>query len=203
MDKFSENKNIGLAYCQSNGVNEKGEILNSWLLHTKDLDENLWDLDFCMSGKQFIKQFLLYRNPIPNVSAVIFKKDICIKAGSVNTAFTLNGDWDLYSRILLYSNIAYISKPLNNFRQHPKKGSTYNINNGNNIKECYWLANQWSISLQLTNLEKRKLLKHLYDGWNWQVGGGIVKLLSNNFLNIFPSAYKADRGILFKIILNR
>jgi glycosyltransferase involved in cell wall biosynthesis len=200
VNKFAEDKSIGLAYCQSTGVNENGEILNSWLQHTEDLDENLWKADFCLPGKQFIKQFLLLKNPIPNVSAVVFKKELCIRVGAVNTSFTLNGDWDLYSRILLFCKIAFIYKPLNNFRQHSKKGSSANIINGNNIKEYYWLAKEWSVSLEITIPEKKKLLEHIYSIWYTQVGGSRLKLFSNNFLNIFPSAFKVDKGILLKIV---
>ena len=201
MSKFESDKSVGLLYTQSFRIDRMGNLLDSWTKHTKDLDATRWEQDFCMNGKEFIKQYMLYKNAIPNASAVVFKKDTYLKAGGVNTTFTLNGDWDLYSRILLYSKVAFIYKPLNSFRQHSNKGSSTNIINGNNIKEYYWLAKEWSVSLELTKFEKRKLLKHIYNVWYQQVGARRFKLLSNNFINIFPSAFKADKGILLKIAL--
>lgn len=195
------NKSVGFIYTQSKSIDENGVITDSWISHTNDLDATLWKHDFSLNGKEFVNRYMLYKNVIPNASAVVFKKDLYYKAGGLNTNYTLNGDWDLYTRILKLCNIAFVHKPLNYFRQHSTKGSIVNVNNGNNVKEYYWLAKSWKNDFQLTTFEEKKLNKHIYSIWKTQSEQERFRLFSKNFLNIFPAALRQDKSVLFKILL--
>lgn len=116
-----ENKEVSLAYCQSNRANEFNQITGTWLDHTQGLKRGSVFLnDFTMEGSEFIQDFLIYKNVIPNASAVLFRRDkLIIKEHlNIDSCFRYCGDWVFYFRFILDKKIAFISKPLNNFRFH-------------------------------------------------------------------------------------
>lgn len=119
---FLEDSEITLVYCQSNRVDEIGKITGSWLNHTDDLDTELFLTNFVMDGNEFIEQFLIYKNVIPNASGVVFKKSRAVQLGTLDLDPVLkySGDWLLYFKLLSNHKTAFISEFLNNFRYHEK-----------------------------------------------------------------------------------
>ena len=112
-----EDKDVVLSYCQSNSVNENGVVTGNWLDHTDDLDSELFTTDFCMDGNEFVEKFLVYKNIIPNASAVVFRKD---KIGEIDDDVEMKtcGDWLIYFKVILNFKVAFRHEPLNNFRFH-------------------------------------------------------------------------------------
>jgi transposase-like protein len=195
MKVFEKNSTLGIVYSQSLSINENGDIGASWFNHTQSLDSDLWCNDFYMNGFDFSKKYMLFQNSIPNASAVVFKRLLCVKSGLINTSYKINGDWDLYTRILASSDIGFISQDLNFFRQHNKKGSTVNVKNGNNIHEHYKLLTNWKIIFKLESSLYSKISQHIFDNWNEQHQKSIIKVMQNNFFKIFKSAIYADKFI--------
>jgi len=117
---FKNDSNVVLAYSQSNRVNEKGEITGSWITHTNDLDESLFLNDFIMDSNEFIEKFLIFKNVIPNSSAVIFKKEAVDLNQHFDIAqgFRYCGDWMFYFKFIVNKKIAFVADSLNNFRYH-------------------------------------------------------------------------------------
>lgn len=117
---FKNDSNVVLAYCQSNRVNEKGEITGNWITHTNDLDESLFLHDFIMDSNEFIEKFLICKNVIPNASAVVFKKEAVDLNQHFDIApeFRYCGDWMFYFKLLLNRKISFVSDSLNYFRYH-------------------------------------------------------------------------------------
>jgi hypothetical protein len=83
-----------------------------------DLDDQHWRRDFCNEGHEEIMKYLLYRNTIPNASAVIFKKSAYLRAKRSYIDMKLCGDWFLWVELLLQGNVAFHAEPLNYFRTH-------------------------------------------------------------------------------------
>jgi glycosyltransferase involved in cell wall biosynthesis len=117
---FLNDPEIKLVYCQSNRVDEKGKITGSWLNHTDNLHASLFLTNFVMEGNEFIERFLIHKNVIPNASGVLFQKGRAIEFGELDTDPGLKtcGDWLFYLKILTNNKVAFIYKPLNNFRYH-------------------------------------------------------------------------------------
>ena len=115
-----ENNDVVLSYCQSNKVNEKGELTGNWLDYTNRFDPLLFTENFILSGNDFIKQFLVYRNVIPNASAVLFRKSRFNELGFLNEDIALkcNGDWVFYTQLISTKKIAFTAQSINNFRFH-------------------------------------------------------------------------------------
>lgn len=114
-DPFLKNDSIGLSYSQSNIIDENSAFIktnNEW---TDDLDLNKWKTNYVENGYNECTKYLIYKNTIPNASAVIFKKELFKMPPD---DFKLAGDWYCWISILLKSDISYISEPLNNFRKH-------------------------------------------------------------------------------------
>lgn len=118
VDKHNDNSAISLAFCQSNRMNDKGEITGSWKTFTSQLNDDLFTDDFVMKGIDFIKDFLVHKNVIPNVSAVLFKKSVYDEVHGANERLKTNSDWLTWLKMLLKYDVAFICRPLNNFRYH-------------------------------------------------------------------------------------
>lgn len=65
------------------------------------------------------------RNPIPNVSSVLFRKSAYLMAGGADTSMKFCGDWLLYMKIRKSSGVVYIPEPLSTFRLH--ENSRYHL----------------------------------------------------------------------------
>lgn len=121
VSKFMGDTSLVLAYCQSNRMNSEGLITGTWLNHTKLLENSdIFSGDFEMSGREYIEQFLIYRNTIPNASAVVFKKDSFLKIDGADETIKYCSDWFTWIKVLLEGKISYSHKCLNNFRYHNK-----------------------------------------------------------------------------------
>ena len=115
---ITSDENVGISYCQSLKIDETGKVIGDWELHTKDLDDARWKGDFIADGRLEVDRYLLIKNTIPNVSAVIFKKDVFEKVGGADTSVEKCADWLLWMKMLLVSDLAFVAAPLNRFRSH-------------------------------------------------------------------------------------
>jgi len=117
---FEANDDVVLAYCQSDLINEAGEITGSANTFTEGLDATIFEKDFIMPGMKYIEQFLIHRNTIPNGSAVMFRKEFYLRSGAIPVEIKSMGDWLQWLRILCFGKIAFVAQPLNHFRRHPE-----------------------------------------------------------------------------------
>lgn len=118
VNKLEADKSIGLAYCNSWDVDEESQVIGDKTDFYKSLDPELWTRDFLLEGKWLVETFMSYRNIIPNASAVVMRKSILEQVGLADESFRLNGDWLLWAKISLLSNVAFVAERLNYFRQH-------------------------------------------------------------------------------------
>lgn len=109
---------VGLAYCRSFMIGDRGDILGT----DDELNEKYfakhWAEDYQAIGKDEIVNFLVFRNTIPNASAVVMRREYFERIGFAAEDFTLAGDWHTWVRLLQVSDISYYAKPLNYFRCH-------------------------------------------------------------------------------------
>jgi hypothetical protein len=111
--------NTGIAYCQSWSVNEQDVIQNSWSDWTKSFKgHQRWEAGYTNKGSTEILDYLLYKNTIPNASAVLFRRSIYQKAGMADPDVQKCGDWYLWLKMLAHSDIAFVPAHLNYFRGH-------------------------------------------------------------------------------------
>ncbi|MHA3062245.1 glycosyltransferase family 2 protein [Acinetobacter sp. ANC 4641] len=118
VDKLIGNEALGISFCQSNKINSLGEVYGDWINHTKEKEKNIFINSFEMSGNLFIKNFLIHQNSIPNASGVIFRKSFYLKSGGAPEHLKTIGDWNVWVKILSFSNIYFCHEKLNYFRMH-------------------------------------------------------------------------------------
>jgi glycosyltransferase involved in cell wall biosynthesis len=122
LEKTSEilinNEKVGLVYCNSRVIDQE----NRTEYFSSDCVKNLYGKkrshDYTNNGRCEISEYLFRHNTINNVSGVLFRKSKYSEAGFADHSMKYCGDWYLYIRILLISDVAYISVPLNNLRLH-------------------------------------------------------------------------------------
>jgi glycosyltransferase involved in cell wall biosynthesis len=114
---LQSNPTVGLAYCQSWRVDSNGTIQGS-LGETKEaLLEKRWQRSFINAGRDECAR-LVWQNSIPNASAVVFRRDLFLRAGGAPTDMRLAGDWLTWARMLMICDIAFTPACLNFFRHH-------------------------------------------------------------------------------------
>lgn len=111
---------VAISYCQSTRMDSSGEITGNWLTHTAQFSSNIFENDFVMQGNQFIENYLIHKNVIPNVSAVLFQKTHLEKILPLanQSYMKYNADWYYYIQLLCNSKISFLSNSLNHFRYH-------------------------------------------------------------------------------------
>ena len=121
---FEQDKEVVISFCDSMLVDGSGQwqgfTSDTYVQDTKffanvDCFQDIFD------GKEFIEENLVHGNTIPNVSAVIFKRNSIIPEYLEKLEkFSRCGDWYFYILILSEGKIAYHIMPMNFFVRHPK-----------------------------------------------------------------------------------
>lgn len=115
---LDEHSGVGLAYCQSLAVDEHDTALYSMTDYTDELDPERWKHDYVNDGRDECRRYLLFKNTIPNTSAVLFRRKTLEEAGYADETFTLASDHLTYVNMLLISDVAFVAKAMNYFRHH-------------------------------------------------------------------------------------
>ncbi|HUC49344.1 MAG TPA: glycosyltransferase family A protein [Xanthobacteraceae bacterium] len=161
--------NVGLAYCQSLKIDAAGGTIGSWKDQTDRIPGNPWRNSFVATGQRMLRDFFLFHNVVPNASAVLWRRN-CLVADVLRNAagYTINGDWYVWSNILLAADLAFVNQNWNCCRFHLQKGSAPNIRNFNNIVEFYRLRGFLYDALGLSDTERRALNAGLFQLWTAQ-----------------------------------
>ena len=120
MNSLVRDLSIGIGYCQTNDVDEKGRFLYDRINYTKLFQPNIWGKEFLRDGVGFIESYLIYFNVIPNASAVIFKKELVDESVFSDSLLNMKicGDWCFWIKIILKTKIFFLPETLNYFRDH-------------------------------------------------------------------------------------
>ena len=109
-------------------------------------------------GSQFCKDHLFLLNRIPNASAVLFKREPVIKHLEwIDTHLKNSGDWKLWIKIALNSNVVWLNEELNYFRKHSN-----NVTNSLPLlkKEALYILKELIYTKSVTN--KYKIYESLF-----------------------------------------
>ncbi len=136
VDRLDRHPKVGFAVCQSWTVDQDGKPLGNY----RDLLEQLnhsshWREDYVNAGHDECKNYLFWFNTIPNASAVLWRREILERVGGAPTDLRVCGDWITYINALQLSDIAFVSTPLNYFRQHQANVRTRALREGNATRE--------------------------------------------------------------------
>jgi glycosyltransferase involved in cell wall biosynthesis len=122
--EFSKiHRDVGLIYSRSKIIDENGKLkklYNEYNAPSLQLTHLKNDSDvYLFERKEFISNYMINENSIPNASAVLFKKKVVSsKVFNLLVRIKLNGDWVFWLSILQQTDLLYFSKDLNSFRHH-------------------------------------------------------------------------------------
>jgi glycosyltransferase involved in cell wall biosynthesis len=115
---LEEHPHVGLAYCQSRRVDDQVRPLGTFAFWTENLDRQRWKTGFVNQGADECKNYLLWKNTIPNASAALLRKSTYLQAGGAPENMRLCGDWLTWVRMTLISDVAFAPQSLNHFCTH-------------------------------------------------------------------------------------
>jgi glycosyltransferase involved in cell wall biosynthesis len=133
---LDENPQVGLVYSQSCQIDRNNVIIAETLRYwVEDLSPDRWHHDFIASGITECQKYLVFKNTIPNASAVLIRRSIYEAIGGADESLFLTGDWMTWIRMLLKSDMAFCDRVLNSFRTHQSSVSSRSILNGTQTYE--------------------------------------------------------------------
>jgi glycosyltransferase involved in cell wall biosynthesis len=115
---------VGLAFCASNRIGDSDEMISEFYLvngHYENLGfkKERWFFDYTSNGIDEIRSAMAIRNTIPNVSAVLFRKEAFKDVDfTYCDQLKVAGDWYIYVMILKNHELFYSREHLNIHRVH-------------------------------------------------------------------------------------
>lgn len=159
--------NIGIAYCQSDLIDENGERFGSAYDYNRNLraEAELWASDFTLSGSEAVARLFARQCVIPNASAVLFRRQVFLEAGGADETLRLAGDYLLWIRMLLRSDLAFVAEPLNGFRRHPGTVRQTAYHDGTMLRENYLVQSILRESVSVPTETAEAACDDLMDRW--------------------------------------
>ena len=187
------NKSVSVAYTQSYNIDEDGTIKGTWNKLTDKLNAQKWQYDFIESGTEEVKKYMVYRNVIPNASAVLFRKSVKEKTGGPDETYKLNGDWNFWIKLLIGSDVAYKAKCLNYFRMHKENVRSKSEKEGLNYYEYTRIIEDVFSRIQFSSAEKKDIINYFHSQFSYNA--------PTSFSNIFRSYFKLAKFDLVALSL--
>jgi glycosyltransferase involved in cell wall biosynthesis len=133
---LEEEPEVTFVYCRSWRIAPDGEPNGYADWYLADLDPpGRWAADFRADGREECRNYFVHVNSVPNASAVVFRKAIYDQVGGADERLCVCGDWKLWVSMALERKLAYLSEPLNYYREH---GATVR----SKITETGWCAGE-------------------------------------------------------------
>jgi len=107
----------GLAFCRSAMVDEHGTVTGDDYTIREPAFRARCAED-CSIPRDEMRRFLMHSCVIPNLSAALIRRSCFEQVGTFSHEYKACSDWDLFFRIADHFDFAYVSAPLNLFRQH-------------------------------------------------------------------------------------
>ena len=113
------------------------------------------------TGREFLKDCLLYGTTICNASMAIFRKEVALSIPTDYINFKAAGDRYFWTLLSERGNIVQCNKKLSYFRQHQNKVSPKCILDGTTVKEDYCI-NEYICETQKISSIRRFFMKCLF-----------------------------------------
>ena len=157
------NPKVGLAYCQSSRIDENDRPVAA--IEDFLTGEGRWAGDFINDGKDECKRFLASRNTVPNASAILLRRSAYEAAGFADETLQLCGDWMMWIRVLLVSDIAFVAKRLNYYRTNINSVRHRNSDRVTYHEEAYRVVRYAQERIRIPDEILEQTCQTLLGGW--------------------------------------
>lgn len=114
----------------------------------------------CYNGRELLPLFAK-ANLIWNANAVVFRRrDLQNEWLTQATAFSMSGDWWIYSHLLARHKICFIGAPLAQYRRHPQATTNQLTANPRYFTEALTVVRKIGDLLQLNDAQRRRFRYH-------------------------------------------
>ncbi len=117
LDNMINDENVGVAYCRSKIVDEKGRVIGDDFEGQQKSFKKLCSHNTIIPRHK-MQRFLLGSCIIPNMSAAMIRKKHVDHIKGFCSTYKVCADWDFWCRIADACDFFYASESLNNFRTH-------------------------------------------------------------------------------------
>lgn len=154
--------NVAFAYCRSVKVNERNEIFDYFW--ADGIDDKRWKQPYLSDGLTEISNFLMFRNTVPNTSAVVFRRNWASFKYPL-TEMRFAGDWLFWVNILKFKHrqVAYIPEKLNYFRSHSSNTRSMH----SSAQELQRLKEYFAVIEECLNINRLSLFELVDKSRNW------------------------------------
>lgn len=116
-------QDVVMAYTESEAIDLDGRTaMPDYRAYTGELSAQKWDAAYTATGAEEVAQALAVKNTIPNVSAVLFRREPLLAVLREHEdeicAYRIAGDWVAYLYLLAHGGIHYHPASLNRHRRH-------------------------------------------------------------------------------------
>ena len=114
---------VAMAYSESEAIDLDGATaMPDYRSYTGELSAEKWNAAYTATGSEEVAQALAVKNTIPNVSAVLFRREPLLAVLREHEdeicAYRIAGDWVAYLHLLARGGIHYHPASLNRHRRH-------------------------------------------------------------------------------------
>jgi len=184
---------VAFAYCRSWRTSEDGRLHGFADYYLDEFRTARWTADFCVDGVEECRNYFVLTNPVPNASAVLFRKSAYEGVGGADDSFRACGDWKLWAAMALTGKIAYIGEPLNYFRFHEASVSSQSqlarIDVAEHLQVVKWVLDRVTVSdARLAAIRERKARLWIPSLLTLKMPLGLRRLILKNARAIDPHA---------------
>ncbi|MES2828418.1 MAG: glycosyltransferase family 2 protein [Bacteroidota bacterium] len=159
---LENDENVGVAFCRSNLIDEDSNFISDDYTIRDRVFKRRFKKDTKLSSAE-VSYFLSYSCILPNLSAAILRTEL-YKRVLLSEKYLMAADWLFWLDLSKITNFYYISKPLNNFRQHSATiRSKTKIDK--QLKEIYAVFNEHISKYNLKGRSKNDLLTGFGNVW--------------------------------------
>ncbi len=114
---------VRMSYTESLQMDADGRVIaEHYRDYLSDIESERWLSPYVHPGSEEIAEVMSVKNSVPNVSAVLFKREELLSSLRQHidevASFRFAGDWALYVRLLERGKLAFHPSPLNRHRRH-------------------------------------------------------------------------------------
>ncbi len=168
VEMLDRDPSLGLAYAQSMQIDAQGAELYSYRENLAFIyPDSDWSRDFRIDGRVACRRWLVYHNPLPNASGILFRRSAYEAVGGAEEKMRLNGDWYLYVKLLLRYDLAFCARELNYFRVHRQSQRSRSRKNASVYQELLLINDLIRKEVPQSTAAADRALKKI---GNWWIG---------------------------------
>mgnify|MGYP005801022157 CR=1 FL=1 len=179
IEKIKKDSNIVLAYVDTSFIDKDGKVFLKSIEPEIDIRKTKhWKHSYINKGIDELNNYTFLNCTIANVSSALIKKGNYDEFFSKAVEYRQSGDWVLYAHLMTLGDVAYVNKPLNNYRVHGNN-ITSTMKKQKHLEEIKRIHKGMSEITSITTWHKKEFRKR----YDFLIKAWILKETKNKIFN--------------------